>query len=104
MDDTITGFIHLDKIADEIGDEAGTCDADYAFQRAAAQMIYDLRNALEQAEARAERAESAQLALCQTLSDIAVELGCACDNEVMLLVVHELKTRAEADAESVVKG
>ena len=57
MCDTITGFVHLDKIADEIGDEAGTCDADYAFQRAAAQMIYDLRNALEQAEARAEKAE-----------------------------------------------
>ena len=46
MDDTITGFVHLDKIAAEIGDNAGTCDADYAFQRAAAQMIYDLRNAL----------------------------------------------------------
>ena len=57
MCDTITGFVHLDKIADEIGDEAGTCDADYAFQRAAAQMIYDLRNALEQAEARAEKPE-----------------------------------------------
>lgn len=58
MDDTITGFVHLDKIAAEIGDEAGTCDADYAFQRAAAQMIYDLRNALEQAETRAEKAEA----------------------------------------------
>ncbi|WP_308585051.1 hypothetical protein [uncultured Desulfovibrio sp.] len=196
MDNTITGFVHLDKIADEIGDEAGTCDADYAFQRAAAQMIYDLRNALEQAkaraeqaeadvkewkeqipeecpitglpyfnsfknsagvyqpfyggpydvygipykdedgylcrkhlcldsmreedenmclevveeermidlgeaEARAERAESAQLHLCQWLSDIAVELGCACDNEAMLLAVHEIKARAEkAEAEN----
>lgn len=67
MDDTITGFIHLDKIADEIGDEAGTCDADYAFQRAAAQMIYDLRNALEQAEARAEKAESDKAALEEDL-------------------------------------
>lgn len=47
--------------------------------------------ALEQAEARAERAESAQLALC----DIALELGCACDNEAMLLAVHGLKARAE---------
>ncbi|ATD81114.1 MULTISPECIES: hypothetical protein [Desulfovibrio] len=50
MDNTITGFAHLDKIADEIGDEAGTCDADYAFQKAAALMIYNLRTALEAAE------------------------------------------------------
>ena len=55
MDDSITGYAHLDKIADEIGDEAGTCDADYAFQRAAAQMIYGLRNALEDAEANVAR-------------------------------------------------
>ena len=53
-------------------------------------------NALEQAEARAERAESAQLALC----DIALELGCACDNEAMLLAANGLKVRAEqAEAE-----
>ena len=51
MTDTITGYAHLDKIADEIGDDAGTCDADYAFQRSAALMIYNLRNALEAAEA-----------------------------------------------------
>ena len=55
MDDTITGFVHLDKIAAEIGENAGICDADYAFQRAAAQMIYDLRNALEDAEANVAR-------------------------------------------------
>ena len=52
-------------------------------------------DALEQAEARAERAESAQLHLCQWLSDIAVELGCDCDNEAMLLAVHDVKGRAE---------
>ena len=57
--------------------------------------------ALEQAEARAERAESAQLHLCQWLSDIAVELGCACDNEAMLLAAHEIKACAEkAEAEN----
>lgn len=55
MDNTITGFAHLDKIADEIGDEAGTCDADYAFQKAAALMIYNLRTALEAAEAESDR-------------------------------------------------
>ena len=60
-----------------------------------------LLNALEQAEARAKRAESAQLHLCQRLSDIAVELGCACDNETMLLAVHDTKERAEkAEAEN----
>lgn len=57
MTDTITRLRHLDKIADEIFDEAGTCDADYAFVKAAARMIYNLRTALEAAEARAKRAE-----------------------------------------------
>lgn len=57
--------------------------------------LNNLLNALEQSEARAERAESAQLHLCQWLSDIAVELGCACDNEAMLLAVHGLKARTE---------
>lgn len=69
MDDTITGFVHLDKIADEIGDDAGTCDADYAFQRSAAQMVYDLRNALEQAEARAEELEEYIAKLVCELTD-----------------------------------
>ena len=55
MTESITGFAHLDKIADEIGREASTSDADYAFQREAARMIYDLRNALEAAESRATK-------------------------------------------------
>ncbi len=54
----------------------------------------------EQAEARAERAESAQIHLCQWLSDIAVELGCDCDKEAMLIAAHDTKERDEkADAE-----
>ena len=73
MDDTITGFVHLDKIAAEIGDNAGTCDADYAFQRAAAQMIYDLRNALEQAEAEVARLKAERRYLANAISSYGDE-------------------------------
>lgn len=74
MSDTITGFPHLDIIADEIGDEAGTCDADYAFQRAAARMIHDLRNALESAEARAKQTEAEKARLRAERDWLAREL------------------------------
>ena len=70
MDDTITGFAHLDKIADEIGWEAGTRDADYAFQRAAAQMIYDLRNSLEAAKASVKaRNKHIHTLMCEALEN-----------------------------------
>lgn len=69
MDNTITGFAHLDKIADEIGDEAGTCDADYAFQKAAALMIYNLRTALEAAEAESARLRAERGWLANKLID-----------------------------------
>ena len=73
---------------DENGHPLENC-ADYQ------DIFYEHKTALEQAEARAERAESAQLHLCQWLSDIAVELGCDCDNEAMLLAAHDTKERAE---------
>lgn len=72
-----------------------------ALYKTATEVIPALNAKIEQAEARAERAESAQLHLCQWLSDIAVELGCACDNEAMLLAAHEIKACAEkAEAEN----
>ena len=97
MDDSITGYAHLDKIADEIGDEAGTCDADYAFQRAAAQMIYGLRNALEDAEANVARLTKERDWLANKLIDCPPEFtNCAVDCAECR---KEAASRAVADSE-----